>query len=107
MIARIARGADEHHVLGGEEAPVDRDVPDAALGIEGGAAARELRKHRHRLREARGGESENAYTTRPGLVTLDVALVAEGVQKVRDSLRGLDSELLGDLADARLVRVIR
>ena len=61
VVARVAPGANEHHVLGRKEAPVDRDVTHAALGVEGGAVARELREHRDRLREPRGAESEDAY----------------------------------------------
>src|SRR5690349_6789812 len=62
---------------------------------------------RHGLCLAGSLEAEKAHAARARLVALDEALRLERVQQVGDGLRRLDVELLGDLADARLVRVLR
>src|SRR5580693_7459036 len=61
----------------------------------------------HWLRQWRGGESQELDPARARRVALDVALLRQRLQDVRHRLRRLDTKALTDLADARLIRILR
>jgi hypothetical protein len=103
----IAGDAHEKRVVARQETPVDSDVALAVVGDERRLTGVNLSVVRNRLRLAGCGITENADAPRPGLIALDVTLARERVQQVRHGLRRLDSKLLRNLADARLVRVLR
>jgi hypothetical protein len=50
--------------------------------------------------------AEQLHTAGARRIALDVPLVRERLQQLRHRLRRLDLELLPDLADARLIRVV-
>jgi hypothetical protein len=68
---------------------------------------RDLRVQRQRLHAPGALMAEDAHASRAGRVPLDVAFRGERVEQVAYRLRRLDAKLLADLADARLVRVLR
>src|SRR5205085_7563852 len=102
-----AAHAQHERIIARHEPAIEADVPRLVLGTRTGVTAGDALVERQRLHPRRTGVADDADAARPRRIPLDVPLGRERLEQVRDGLRGLDPKLLADLADARLVRVLR
>jgi hypothetical protein len=103
----VALHAQREGVVGRHEAAVEGEAPLPVLGQERRLAGVDAAVVRDRLDAGDALVADDPHAPRARRVALDVPLRREGVEHVRHRLRRLDPELLPDLADARLVRVLR
>src|ERR1700730_4112724 len=102
----VSLDLEEEHLFGRDEPSIDGDKSLSMLRNECRLARVNPSIKRHRLRAKRGTEAEEIDATRSGGVSLDISLFCKRLEQVGDGLRRLDFELLADVADAGLVRIL-
>src|SRR5438552_1314623 len=96
----------KENIVGGNEPSVHGNETLPMLSNERRLAGVDLSIKRHRLRAKGRPKTEQVHTARSRGVSLDVSLSGKRLKQVRNRLRRLDLELLADVANARLVRVL-
>src|SRR6185312_2842402 len=103
----VALHLQKKRIVARQEAAIHGDVAAAVLGEQRRFTGMDAAVVRDRLRALGRGVAEQADTARPRVIAFDVAFALQRVQQVGHRLRRLDLKLARNLADARLVRVVR
>src|SRR5712672_2609503 len=102
----VALHLKKEHFIGGDKPAIDRDEPLTVLGNQRRLTRVNASVKGHGLCAQRGTEAEKIDAARSGGISFDVSFLRERLKQIRDGLRRLDLELLPDVADAGLVRVL-